>query len=532
MAFRRQDIPKTTRKSADDGQTRVHPRFLRDHSLEPKLELAIDYLDGMVGRRRGDLSPDTLVELFGDPKLARCLLTCMQQSYVYRESDFADIIGGEAASSLAGRDIASPSDLRGHLYLAANATRHGFVVPSDRDAFLADVGVDLGVDGASLDELLHLDAERNAVLVRVGPRPQAADVVARYNVTLVLSMLRHASSVVLELPGLHDGVIAAVCRRHEVERTTTAQGSVRLEGRRNAMGGWSTFGSRLSRCALQLIVLSPETPAVDAKVHLGDRSLSFVPDAKTVGLVRPKRRLAAGPSAMLGATALAEEIALFRKSGGDMNGWRVRRRPEPIVVDGALSMPELAFTRGHVTVGAHPVPCGNNLPDALAVLEIVGRSGPVISIGREREDASDTALAADDPIALVKMLDALTLGSGVFVSPLESIAQEIAATGWTPMSRLSELQRDPAEVRLSLQRLSGADDVLLTPGFGLCRGVWLDGLRERLMAGPIDIAALRREIAAEVGDAAGADALTLYLLANPAPRQSDGSSRFTHLEAA
>ncbi|MCC6314352.1 MAG: hypothetical protein IT337_10105, partial [Thermomicrobiales bacterium] len=56
MAFRRQDIPKTTRKSGDEGLRRVYPRYAKDVALLPKIDLAIDYLDGMVGRRRGDLA--------------------------------------------------------------------------------------------------------------------------------------------------------------------------------------------------------------------------------------------------------------------------------------------------------------------------------------------------------------------------------------------------------------------------------------------------------------------------------------------
>jgi hypothetical protein len=72
MAFRRQDIPRTTRKSEEGGPRRLYPRYIRDLAPLPKIELAIAYLDEMVGRRRADLSPDVILDLFGDLKLARC----------------------------------------------------------------------------------------------------------------------------------------------------------------------------------------------------------------------------------------------------------------------------------------------------------------------------------------------------------------------------------------------------------------------------------------------------------------------------
>src|SRR3712207_2728638 len=100
MAFRRQDIPKTTRKGEEGQPRRLYPRFAKDRTLLPKVELAIGYLDGMVGRRRGDLSPDVVLELFGDPKPARCILACLADSYRYRTPAIAEVVGDRKSTRL------------------------------------------------------------------------------------------------------------------------------------------------------------------------------------------------------------------------------------------------------------------------------------------------------------------------------------------------------------------------------------------------------------------------------------------------
>ncbi|MDP9365348.1 MAG: DUF790 family protein, partial [Chloroflexota bacterium] len=255
MAFRRQDIPKTTRKGDEGEPRKLYPRFAKDRALLPKVELAIGYLDGMVGRRRGDLSPDVVLELFGDPKLARCVLACLADSYRYRTPEIAEIVGEEAAGSLVAWDLLAPADVRGHVYRVANERFGGFVADVDRPAFLAEVAGPLGLEPSQLEELLHLDAERNALLIRVGPRPRAEDVLARYNVTLALSVLRQASEVTLELPGLDVATMETVCARHDVRSRRLGAETVRLAGKRNALGARGQFGARVARCALHLILL-------------------------------------------------------------------------------------------------------------------------------------------------------------------------------------------------------------------------------------------------------------------------------------
>jgi predicted nuclease of restriction endonuclease-like RecB superfamily len=215
MAFRRQDIRKTTRRPKDGGMRRLYPRFVRDRSFDESIERAIAYLDGMVGQRRGDLAAETMVDLLGDPKFARCILACLADTFHYRTPSIAEAIGSDAARVLEGEGVTSAADLRALIYDAVNSTRAGFVTSSERSRFLSEQGHALGLSADDLDRVLHLDAERNAVLVRSGDLPDPQHIVARYNATLMLSVLRHARTVSLELPGLSADTIGAVCERND-----------------------------------------------------------------------------------------------------------------------------------------------------------------------------------------------------------------------------------------------------------------------------------------------------------------------------
>ncbi|MDP9356765.1 MAG: DUF790 family protein [Chloroflexota bacterium] len=513
MAFRRQDIPKTTRKVEDGGPRRLYPRFIRDRSLLPKVDLAIGYLDGMVGRKRGDLSSDIVLELFGDPKLARCMLTCLADSYRYRTPDIAEIVGDEAAVSLAAWNLLTPADLRAHVYLAANGQRGGFVGDAERPSFLAEIAGPLGITGPELDNLLHLDAERNARLVRVGPRPQSEDIVARYNTLLVLSVLRHASEISLELPGLDASALETLCARHEVPYRRTGAEAVRLAGRRNAVGSWSGFGGRLARCATQLMTLSPQAPAGQATIHLGEQTFTFFLDAKVVAALRPKLRAVAACDGVLRAAVLAEEIAAMRRKGADaFNGWTVRRPVEPLIVDGALVLPELAFCRGQISVAVVPVPGGTGRASALAALELAHRTRPVIALNVPDGLAQVPALPVASAPALLDLVERVAVGLDHSPTPLGVVAEELTANGWVSTSRLSEVLGQGDDLPVRVHTLTAEGEVAFVPGFGLCRVTLLDELIDRLAIGPLDIAGFRADVAARVGDDLAADALTLHLL--------------------
>jgi len=518
MAFRRQDIPKTTRKGEEGEPRKLYPRFAKDRALLPKIDLAIGYLDGMVGRRRGDLSQDVVLELFGDPKLARCLLACLADSYRYRTPTIAETVGEETAAALAGWEILSPADLRAHVYRAANRRLGGFVAPAARAAFLAEVAAPLGLSPDQVESLLHLDTERNALLIRVGPRPKPEDVLARYNALLALSVLRHASAVTLELPGLDPTTVETVCSRLDVPCRRLGPETVRLAGRQSTLGSWGQFGARVARCALHLILLAPRAPSGRALVHLNGQPLSFGLDGFVVGALRPPLRAVAGADGVVRAALLTDGVAaLRRKAGAGTNGWTMRRALEPIVVDGAIALPEFVFTRDQDAVAVVPVPGaagrdGRDRGPILAALERLQAARPVVALGDE-DGGAVPAVAPGDAAALVARLDEIAEGRDGGQTPLALVADEVVAAGWVSAARLTDVL-GPGDLADRVRPITAEGETAFVPGFGLCRLALLDDLLDRLTAGPgpLDVATLRRAVAERVGEGPGADALTLHLL--------------------
>src|SRR5690606_4889467 len=106
--------------------------------------------------------------------------------------------------------------LRDLVYRTVELQHRGVLGPEGRPGFLADLGQEIGVPADLLDEALHLDAERNQRLVRIGARPEVPDIVARYNALLTLSVLRQASTIELELPGLSPATVETIAARWDI----------------------------------------------------------------------------------------------------------------------------------------------------------------------------------------------------------------------------------------------------------------------------------------------------------------------------
>src|SRR5262249_46980989 len=179
MALRLQDLCKTTRRAAGSGLPRLFPRVLGDDRLDARLGIAIRFFETHLGRSRAELDAEALMTLFGDPRLARGLLRCLARSYRYCDRPLAEILGTERAAALTARGQGTPRDLRALAYRRANQAG-GFVSPAQRSDFLRYLVDDL--EPTELEQVLWLDAPDQAVLVRHGPVPTAADMRACYNV--------------------------------------------------------------------------------------------------------------------------------------------------------------------------------------------------------------------------------------------------------------------------------------------------------------------------------------------------------------
>lgn len=508
MAFRRQDIPKTTRKGKDGEGRRVYPRYLRDGTYLPKIEMAISYLDDMVGRRRGDLSSDAVLDVLGDPKLARCVLSCLAETYRYRTPEFVEVVGDDAAERLAAWDLFTATDVRASVYASLNERFHGVIEPGQRAEFLASIGETLGVDDDVLDQLLHLDAERNQILMRIGLRPEAADVVARYNALLTFSVLRHASRLDLTLPGLSGSTVEAVCARWNISCRRVGRDDWRLSGKRDAFGSWARFGVKLARAATHLVMLAPEAPTGEAVVHLNEQTARLVIDSKVTATLRPKQRSVAGPDGVIRAAILAEELSAARRVTGDQSrGWSVRRATEPIVVDNVSVLPEFVCVRDQTVVALVASESGESNWSHAAVRAVHGKR-PVIAFGMGGE-VGDVPVART-PAEVWSVLERLDATLMPRSTPVERLRDELFATGWVKAERVDDVLG--GDIQRRLKPLVDEGEAAMVPGFGLCRITMLEEWGDRFLTGSVDVRGLQLELIATIGDVAAADALALHLL--------------------
>ncbi|HLY31581.1 MAG TPA: hypothetical protein VKQ36_11165, partial [Ktedonobacterales bacterium] len=197
------DLRKTTRK-AGEGRV-VYPHLLRDRTLAPRIELAIRYMESMLGKRRSELDQEVILRLFGDPKVARCVVACLAATYRHRPRAFAEELPAVQVMALAAHGIHDPLELRLWLYRRANvAPEQGFIGGVERVAFLRAAADDLGLASKegidqidTIERLITLDLPANAPLVRVGPPPSADDVMARFNYETLAALLANARRVTL-----------------------------------------------------------------------------------------------------------------------------------------------------------------------------------------------------------------------------------------------------------------------------------------------------------------------------------------------
>ncbi len=144
MAFKTADFKKTTRKAGDERL--LYPYQIRDDRYTASIGYAIAYYERMVGRRRAEFEAETLLEFFGDPRLARGLVACLARTYAWREQTFAEALGDETARALWRAGLATPAALRARLYGLANGRYGGVILPHERDDALKYLCSSIGAD--------------------------------------------------------------------------------------------------------------------------------------------------------------------------------------------------------------------------------------------------------------------------------------------------------------------------------------------------------------------------------------------------
>lgn len=519
MAFRMQDVPKTVRREKGSDRRRLYPRLLRGDKIVPQLAIGIRYFETKLGMLRRELDADALLQLFGDPRLARCLVHCLSRSYRYRTRTFADLFGTERAAALAARGFDLPRDLRAWAYTRANDSS-GFVAPASRAPFLAELIPEL--DLAEVEQALWLDAPDQAILTRVGPVPTPEEILAAYHLHLLDSLLRGARTIALTLRG-DRGLVEAVCARHGVTVECIGHQAI-VQGRQDGLGSWVRHGVRVSRAVLALLACGA-LGAGEAVVQVGDYDCAVALDAATLRALLPSQGWVA-PAALWEASEQFLADLMSERRAGAYGGWRLRRWPEPLTAEQGAIWPEFSLSRGNIAIGLLPLTAAQVRANAAKLRQLADRLPFIVLLhGRLREMPEGlTALRLDGPGAALALSDYLARTfpqDAAEATPawLAALADATRANGSLAESDLAR-RLDCAE-ELVAARLGAlterADDLTYIDGFGLCAADFLaraqallDGETAR-NAGRLDLGIVGRKLRTMLGRNEGLHALIAHL---------------------
>lgn len=492
--LRLQDVRKTTRRASSGGQRIVYPHFLRDRALAPRIDLAVRYLESMVGRPRSALDQEVMVQLFGDHKIARCIISALASTYRYRTQSFAEVLTSDQVDALNRLDVRVPSELRLWLYRRVNSQLQGFVGGAERPRFMADAAPALGIEVADIDRLATLDASANAILVRTGPVPSADEVIARYNFEIAAAILSSAKLIRLSL---HHGPspvrdVTELCQRAGVRADISGRDVV-LQGQQDALSGWARHGARLVRLLSDLllvgvtprsgeaIIAAPDGTewlfriGADVFEYLGAQTADAVDSYRVGDLLDALRRVESLPA----------DIGVLRRTGNDA-GWAFRRARVPLVMAG-LVVPSLGvFDRGAQRVVLALAPRSALGEQRLA--EVAGRL-PLIVIEGHGTDAGTAGAVSSasslvtwrydgrSDVARLPALLAQAADAAVRCAEfarMQMVFDDVRRTGVLTERRLAErlgCDEDDVPARMSAPAVAATCDAVgirYVDGFGLC----------------------------------------------------------------
>jgi RES domain-containing protein len=483
MPFRLADIKKTVR-SRGDGERYVHPKLL-DAAVEGQVDLALAYFHARLGRKRRDFEPELLVRFFGEPKVARGLVACLSATYRWRAQTFADVLDARDLARLVLRGIHGPSDLRLHLFDLVNQEADGFLA-GERDTALLPLAHRLGLSAPKLEQLFTLDAEENAVLVRVGEVPETALVVAHYNFQTVHALIRNCDY--LDFPAIS----AAACRAlaeacHAYGLSITEQdGAARVHNRADSFGNFARWGQRVARALYAAASVAPSLlTSGRACLHVGGKAAWYLFDRRTL-------------SALTGATGIVRcalpqpefvERWQRQRPAGGAGGWQLISMAEPLVSTAGLVVPPHAMRRDECQVLLWPVatPADGAAARALhdAGLPVLALRLPGDTIALPAEIAAMDCEARG--AAVVAALQAHWSGgrADAGAQALEGLLADLEARGFIPEAQVSEALGCGSldEVPDRLQALDPARGTFL-PGIGLCSPTFAQAMRRGLRRKP------------------------------------------------
>ncbi len=521
------DLRKTTRKASE--YRIVYPHLLRDRTLNPRIELAIRYMESMLGKRRSELDQEVILRLFGDPKIARCIVASLGATYRHRARAFSEELPAEQVAALAAHGIADSMALRLWLFKRANvAPEMGFIGGAERAAFLRAAADDLGItetEGcvaiAAIERLISLDFPANAPLVRVGTLPTADDMIARFNFETLAALLANARTVTLswrstaKRASRKASVFGAMPTTNEIAlwRAMCALAGVRAEmsstgatlyGQQDALAGWARHGVRLVRLLSALLTTGMPARSGEAEINaptgdiwllrLASDMLAMLGGAseEDIGsLVAPTSLLTSWER----ASTFAADLATLRRAGElpGMDRWVMRRAIEPIILADGVYPALFTFTRGDERVYLVPLPASEAAAQRLAQL---AARVPLITLDLANGDEAQTHIESTTTVAhlrydgrkgaslpsLPALLDRVVgkVADTADATLLAEVFAEARTAGALTEAHLAErlgCAEDAVAARLSVPMAQAeriAQGLCYVEGFGLCTAETLE----------------------------------------------------------
>jgi len=530
MSFKTTDFKKTTRTS--EGERVLYPYLIRDDRYTASIGYAIAYYDRMVGRRRSEFEVETLLEFFGDARLARGLVACLARTYAWREQTLAEALGDETAKALWRAGIRSPAGLRAKLYGLANGRYGGVILPHERaeaiDYLCATIGVDRESkmeDGNPPSSMLHpqiitpaqferaltLDSEDQHILVKYGATPEPHEIVALYNYHSLETALCHSEFIRLQLRGPIWNIIRSahnLARRYRLRYEVSGaprtlfddQLELTLHGGRDAMGSWTRIGRRVVRALLRLLAAHPASLSGGAAiVHLRGQKLTCKLDDRALHILGVAARQQIDPS-----EPWDEDIAeAFQRAwgralvGGRTAGWRLRRDPEPLIGHGAVVVPDFALQRGPDRLGLCLATGATTAAALMRDLAKVGGRPQTLAIMPDH--VAEGLRACPAPLATYEQQPADAIGAVVALlerkhprrapeetlTPWQKLERLVADEGFVEERTVAELMGCPPEEAARLVQRWGGPALHVLPGLGVCAPEALGEIRALIEQGDL-----------------------------------------------
>ena len=546
MAFKTTDFKKTTRTT--DGERVIYPYQIKDDRFTASIGYAIAYYERMVGRRRAEFEAETLLEFFGDPRLARGLVACLARTYAWREQSFAEALGDQPARLLWRAGLASPAALRAKLYGLANGRYRGVILPHERAEaleFLCERISQTTDDGRStiddsangnrrssivdrlsptqFERALGLDGEEQHVLVKLGPTPEPHEIIALYNYHSLETALCHAEVLRLRLHGPVWNIIRSahnLARRYRLRYEISGAPRTLFDERLELAlhGGRDTkslsqyaptrTGRRVVRALLRLLAAHPDSlDGGEALVHFKGQKLTLKLDRRTLqmlGVAAQQSALSADATDAAISDPWDEDIAAtFQKAWGRAfmrgrtAGWRLRRDPEPLIGESAIVVPDFALVRGRERL-ALCLTTGIATTTALT-RDLARLGGRAQALAIVPAHAAEGLRACPVPLASYGEQPAEAIAALVatlerrhprrrpeqVLTPWQRLEQLVADEGFVEEQTVAALMTcSPEEAARVVQRWGGPTLHVL-PGLGVCAPESLDEIRQLIEDGEI-----------------------------------------------